>query len=458
LAWGPCQEGPLAAAGAECARLSVPLDYRDPGGRTLALAVSRIRAADPSKRHGILETNPGGPGGRGLELPVEIRAQMAPQAAAAYDLIGMDPRGVGASAGLDCALNRGSWLRSSGPGGDGFQEAWRLSKADTDACWDKYPGLLPHLTTLNTARDLDVLRAALGERRTSFFGQSYGALLGAVYAQLYPERVDRLVLDSAPDPARYGAGLLQDMGAANERALDDFAAWAAPRDGRYALGATPGAVRATVEGLVRRAEAAPILVDGQRLDGHLLPFLLTLCQGDDRDNDLYAGVLRQLLDAADGRPVQASPALHELLGAVLAPGPDAGAAMAAAIGVLCDDVPVPRSPQWYRAAIERSRAAQPVFGPTYNSPSPCATWPLFPAEPLPGIRTTVAALQIQSTGDTHSPYAGALALHERMPASRLLTVPGRIHTVYLNGYSACAQQAVDAYLLTGALAPSDATC
>ncbi|MFD7450837.1 alpha/beta fold hydrolase [Kitasatospora sp. NPDC059827] len=458
LTWGPCQDPELAAAGAECATLTVPLDYRAPDGRTLPVAVSRIRSADPAARHGILLSNPGGPGNRGLALPVELRDRLAPATAAAYDLIGMDPRGVGASGGLDCGLNHGTWLRSAGSGAAGFRESWRLAKADADACLGKYPDLLPHLTTRNTARDLDVLRSALGEQRTSFFGQSYGALLGAVYAQLYPGRVDRLVLDSAPDPARYGVRTLQDMGAANERALDDFATWAAPRDGRYRLGATAAAVRATVQGLVRRAEAAPIGIDGFHLDGALLPFLLTVCQGDDRDNADYADVLRQLLDAADGRPVQASPTLHALLTAVLLPDPQAGADLAAAIGYLCDDVAMPRSPGWYAAAVERSRATRPVFGPVFNGPTPCASWPTDPQEPFVQVRNAVPALQIQSTGDTHAPYAGALALHARLSASRLLTVPGRIHTVLLNGYSPCAQHAVDAYLSTGVLPPADATC
>ncbi|GAB7189103.1 alpha/beta hydrolase [Kitasatospora sp. Ki12] len=252
LAWTACQDPELAAAGARCATLTVPLDYREPGGRTLPLAVSRIKAADPAKRHGILQTNPGGPGTRGLAMPAAVRAVMAPATAAAFDIVGMDTRGVGASGGLDCGLTRGSWLRSVGTDRAGFEQAWTLAEADADACWTRYPDLLPHLTTRNIARDTDLLRAALGEQRTSFLGQSYGAMLGAVYAQLYPERVDRLVLDSAPDPARYGIRLFQDMGVANERALDDFAAWAAPRHSAYGLGATPAAVRATVEGLVRR--------------------------------------------------------------------------------------------------------------------------------------------------------------------------------------------------------------
>ncbi|MEV7186588.1 alpha/beta hydrolase [Kitasatospora sp. NPDC093102] len=458
LAWAVCQDPQLAAAGAECAALTVPLDYREPRGRTLSLAVSRIRSADPAGRRGILQTNPGGPGERGLDMPVALREQMAPGTAAAYDLVGMDPRGVGASGGLDCGLTRGTWLRSAGTGRAGFEQAWRMAKADADACWNKYPDLLPHLTTRNTARDVDVLRAALGEQRTSFFGQSYGALLGAVYAQLFPQRVDRLVLDSALDPARYGIGAFQDMAGANERALDGFSAWAAPQDAVHHLGSTPAAVRAAVEDLVRRAEAAPIAVDGYRLDGALLPVLLAFCQGDDRDNAAYADVLRQLLDAADGKPVQASPALHELLTVLLAPGPDGGAGLSSTVGILCDDVAMPRSSAWYREAVERSRTAEPVFGPVYNGPTPCASWRSAPLEPPVEVRNAVPALQLHATGDSHAPYQGALALHSRLTGSRLVTVPGRVHTLYLNGYNACAGRAVDAYLSAGVLPAADTVC
>ncbi|MFJ9605982.1 alpha/beta hydrolase [Kitasatospora sp. NPDC101176] len=459
VTWATCADPGLAASGTECATLKVPLDYRAPRGRTLDLAISRIRASDPAERRGILQTNPGGPGSRGLDMPTALLARAAPEVAAAYDVIGMDTRGTGASGALDCGLERGSWLRSVGTDQSGFEESRRLAKNDADACWAKYPDLLPHLTTRNIARDVDLVRAALGERRTSWFGQSYGSLLGAVYAQMFPGRVDRLVLDSAPDPARYGILMFQDMGPAHERALDDFAAWAAPHHREYGLGATPAAVRATVENLVRRAEAAPIAVDGFQVDGRLLPVLLTVCQGDDRDGADYAAVLRQLLDAADGKPVQVTPGLHELLTVVFQPrSVGADLDLASAMAVLCDDVAMPRDPQWYRAAVERSRASQPVFGPVYNGPTPCAFWPQAPRETPVEVDNAVPALQIQSTGDTHTTYPEALAMHTRLHGSRLVTVPGRTHGLYLGGYSPCAQQAVDAYLVTGALPAADTTC
>ncbi|MFD8086837.1 alpha/beta hydrolase [Kitasatospora sp. NPDC059722] len=119
-------------------------------------------------------------------------------------------------------------------------------------------------------------------------------------------------------------------------------------------------------------------------------------------------------------------------------------ALAATIGILCDDVAMPRGADWYRDAVARSRAAQPGFGPVYNGPTPCAFWKHAPREKPVAVDNGVPALLVQSTGDTHTPYDGALGMHAKLHASRLLTVPGRVHTVYLNGYSPCARAAVNA--------------
>ncbi|WP_242578842.1 alpha/beta hydrolase [Streptomyces sp. MST-110588] len=384
---------------------------------------------------------------------------MPPEVAAAYDIIGMDTRGVGASSPLDCGLTRMSWLRSVGTDLAGFEKSWRLAKDDADACWKKYPGILAHLSTRNIARDADLVRSVLGERKTSWFGESYGTVLGATYAQMFPDRVDRLVLDSALDPAKYGMRSFQDMGPANERALDAFAAWAAPRDRRYGLGATPAAVRATVEKLVRRAEAEPIPIAGFRLDGYLLPYVLYIYGTDEADNADYARALRQLLDAADGKPVQPTQQLSELLTLMFRPW-TAGADrdLAATLGVLCADVTMPRDPGWYRKAVERARPTQPVFGPMHNGPVPCAFWKEKPREPLTRISNDLPALQIQATGDTHTTYEEGLGMHRAIRGSRLVTVPVRAHTVYLSAHSPCAKKAVNDYLLNGTLPRKDTTC
>ncbi|WP_171168128.1 alpha/beta hydrolase [Streptomyces sp. I05A-00742] len=459
LHWTACKDDDLTRKGTECATLKVPLDYSEPGGRTLDLAISRIRSADPAKRRGILQTNPGGPGDRGLGTPADLRARMTPDVAAAYDIIGMDTRGLGASSPLDCGLTRSTWLWSVGRDRAGFEESLRLAKNDADACWKKYPDVLPHISTRNIARDMDLVRSVLGQRTTSFFGESYGTVLGATYAQMFPARVDRLVLDSAPDPAKYWMRMQQDMGPANERALDDFAAWAARHHGTYHLGATPSAVRAAVEGLIRRAEAEPIRIAGFRLDDRMLPTIFYVFGTDEADNDKYAVAVRQLLDAADGKPVEASDELRQVLTAMLRPqGTGTHVDLGGTLAIICGDVTTPRDPRWYRNAVERARPTQPVFGPMLNGPMPCAFWKANPREKWTEISNNVPALQLQNTGDTRTTYEEGLAMHHRMRGSRLVTVPVRNHLVYDSSYSPCAKKAVNDYLLDGTLPRKDVTC
>ncbi|MFV8129279.1 alpha/beta hydrolase [Streptomyces syringium] len=460
VVWGACQDEKLAASGTECARVTVPLDYRAPGGRTLQIAISRIKADDNGRaRRGILLSNPGGPGGPGLSMPAALRKQLGAEVAAAYDLIGMDARGVGESGPLDCGLTRASWIRSSGSDRAGFDASVRLARQDARKCGEKYPDTLAHYSTRNTARDVDIVRAALGERRTSWFGQSYGTTLGSTYAQMFPDRVDRLVLDSAPDPAKYGMGMIQDMGPANEKALDDFAAWAAARHAQYGLGATAAAVRSTVEGLARRALDEPIKVGPYRLDGHDLPFLLLDLGTDSQDNTRYAEVVRSLLDAADGKPGTPHPYLLDMVKELSGPG-TAGrsAGLSAQLAILCADAAMPRDPDWYWRAVERSRAEQPVFGPVVNGPLPCAFWKERPREKLTEINNKVPALQLQATGDTRTTYEEGLAMHRAMRGSVLVTVPTRAHGVIRSRSDTCAHQAVADYLVRGTLPARDITC
>ncbi|MFF3554139.1 alpha/beta hydrolase [Streptomyces tsukubensis] len=460
LTWTECDDPALARSGTECARVTVPLDYSRPDGRTLTVAISRIKATDPEKRRGILQSNPGGPGGRGLSLPAEIKAKMTPEVAAAYDVIGMDTRGLGESTPVDCGLTRGMWLHAPGPDRAGFDESVRLSRDDARKCWDKYPDVLPHLSTRNIARDLDIVRSALGERKTSWFGQSYGTVLGAVYAQMFPRRIDRLVLDSAPGPADYHSfEMVRKMGPANEKALDDFARWAAPRDGEYGLGATAAAVRARVEGLLRSAETEPIPVGGHRITHQELPLVLFSLVTDDTGNADFALAVRALLDAAAGKPVTVPPALKQFLDMISDPrGTGRAADYAAQLAVLCADAAMPRDPEYYWQGVERARMSQPVFGPVTNVPLPCAFWKEKPREKPTEINNRVPALQIQATGDTRTTYESGLRMHRAMRGSKLVTVPARSHAVYLYYPNDCVKRTVNDYLLDGTLPARNTVC
>ncbi|MGY2062755.1 alpha/beta fold hydrolase, partial [Nocardia gipuzkoensis] len=183
----------------------------------------------------------------------------------------MDPRGIGHSTRVDCRWPVGTYGQSAGVDAAGFAESV-ATQADLAArCRSAAGDLLPHITTRNTARDMDVIRAVLGEERINYFGVSYGTYLGAVYTQMFPQRTDRVVLDSAADPGQWAIGTFRDMGAADEAALDAWADWTAARDGEYHLGTTRSQVRAVVTNLIAGAARQPIRIGEYDLDEHWLP-------------------------------------------------------------------------------------------------------------------------------------------------------------------------------------------
>ncbi|VXB50572.1 TAP domain protein [Arthrobacter sp. 9V] len=459
IGWVACEDQELANSGTECATVTVPLDYAAPDGKTITVAISRIASTDPSQRRGILQTNPGGPGGRGLGLPAILRSGMTPEVAAAYDVIGMDTRGLGKSTPVDCGVPQMSWMRSAGADREGFDENVARAKEAADRCWEKYPDILPHINTQNIARDIDVIRAAMGESETSFLGWSYGTFLGATYSQMFPDRIDRLVLDSAPDPAKYGITMFKDMAAANEKAIDDFAAWASSRDNRYRLGSTSTEVRHGIEMLISDAATKPIPVGGHMLDDHVLPFLMYVNGVSDlqADNETFAQVLVQLRDLAHGENVELHPMLAGLVQAwfmtELGTGPDYSATLA----IICGDVTMPSDPEWYWDEIQRHRRDQPIFAGVHNTITPCSFWREAPPMPIT-IDNAVPALQIQAVGDTRTTYEEGLGMHAAMKGSRLVTLPGRIHAVFPTYGNQCANSAVNDYLLDGKLPGRDMFC
>ncbi|WP_236725414.1 alpha/beta fold hydrolase [Amycolatopsis orientalis] len=260
--WHDCRTGPddetgqrLANAGASCGEVTVPLDHADPGGRTLSVAVARRAATDPAHRLGTLMVNIGGPGpsreGVALlaqGLPPEVPAG-APSIAARYDLVGIDPRFFGLSTPLECGWPTGKYLRSAqvaGPDRVSFDRGAAVAKDLAARCADRRD-VLPYASTRDMAKDMDLVRAALGEQKISYLGWSFGSYLGAVHLQLFPRRVDRIVLDCPAAPEAAGPALARETGPADAAALRDWASWAARRDERYHLGATAADVLAAVD-------------------------------------------------------------------------------------------------------------------------------------------------------------------------------------------------------------------
>ncbi|HEV7980144.1 alpha/beta fold hydrolase [Amycolatopsis sp.] len=204
VAWGACPEDVVAEAAPsqlDCATVPVPVDYADPASSEIDIMISRLASKNPSKRRGILLLNPGGPGGSGLAFPAFLVARGLPASVTdSYDVIGMDTRGIGHSAPVSCGFTAdGPYLGNIPPyaaDDAAVVERAKVVKGVAEQCArNDRDGHLRHLTTANTARDLDRIRAALGEEKANFLGFSYGSALGAAYASLFPERADRIVLD-----------------------------------------------------------------------------------------------------------------------------------------------------------------------------------------------------------------------------------------------------------------------
>ncbi|WP_405798631.1 alpha/beta hydrolase [Streptomyces sp. NBC_01506] len=449
----------LDAAGADCADITVPLDYADPGGRTITVAISRLKATDTAHRVGALLLNDGGPAGPSLHMPV-TKSQVLGDVADRYDLIGMDPRFVGRSTPLDCGWDLGSApLRSAGADLAAYRQEVAVARELAERCERAHGDVLPYVTTRNTARDMDVIRAALGEDSLSYLGYSYGSYLGEVYTQLFPGRTDRMVLDGINSPRFYSQTMLRGAEAANEAALRAWASWAAARHGTYGLGATRGKVLATVEHILDAAAREPLRIgDTYRLDEHVVPFFFIGGLGSDLDarRAELAATVRLLARAADRKPVEPSEALAGQLQFLLTGAGSAPSSQMTAI--VCGDVAERRGADSYWRAVEKSRERFPLAGPVANNITPCEFWDR-PVEAPTVLDNDVPALLVAATGDPRTVYAGAEAMREQWPSSRLLTVEGaRQHGLYGEYGNTCVDRRVNAYLRTGRLPARDVTC
>lgn len=464
LDWKSCVLGPddetgreLQRAGARCADVTVPLNYEDPDGRTITVAISRIRATDTGRRVGALLLNGGGPGGQSIGDPPWIRSSMK-EAGERYDVVGVDPRFVGRSTPLDCHWPTGSLIRGAGTDRAGFDRAVGFAKDLADRCASTRGDVLPYVTTRNTARDMDIVRAALGERGISYLGYSYGTYLGQVYATMFPGRTDRVVLDGLVDPGRYHPRLLRGTEPANRHALEGWAAWAAARDTAYGLGRTGSTVLATVDRILDASGHTPLVIGGHRVDEHLVPVIAL--SGLSQDNDAaYADLARavgDMRDAVGGSTVTPSPWLAETLDFLLTGSGSAYGSVQAAI--LCGDASAPRSPGTYWRDVRRARAQDPLFGPVTNNIGPCAFW-APPRERPTTIRRDLPALLVNATGDPRTVYRNARTVRRLWPSSRLVTLRGADqHAVYGVFGNSCVDTTVNTYLATGRLLDTDVTC
>ncbi|MFJ9681878.1 alpha/beta hydrolase [Streptomyces sp. NPDC101194] len=459
--WKRCEA--TSPAEFECATIKVPLDYRVPRGKRIDLAISRIKSTAPGKRHGVLFSNPGGPGGQGLYMPLEIQEMLPESVQQKYDLIGFDPRGVGRSSPVSCNLKPKdeNWLRPYKEETFDTDVAWARDVANK--CKEKAGDTLRHITTRNTARDMDLLRAILGEKKISYVGYSYGTYLGAVYTQLFPGRADRFVLDSAVDPARAWRGMIQWWAEGAEPAFDRWTEWAAERSKKYGLGDTPKQVDRTFWDLVAQADETPIEVEGQPTTGD---DIRSGMRGAVFSPEYATEAVVELKKAAAGEPASAEKA------AAIAGSQRAGTAgatdaaevpsdnmMASFWAVVCGDNSAAwsRDPESYRQDAIEDKGRYPLFGDFASSIKPCAFWDTS-LEPATKVNNEVGSLVVQNEWDSQTPLPSGQALHADLKGSRMVTVlGGEGHGVYPNG-NACTDGTVTDYLLTGKLPARDVTC
>jgi pimeloyl-ACP methyl ester carboxylesterase len=459
LRWHACT-GELAVLRVpDCTTLSVPLNYADPGGRHISLALDMIPATAPrSRQQGILLVNPGGPGGSGLSLAVAVAQGLAPGVTADYNIVGFDPRGVGSSVpALSCDPGFFSGARPNYiPANPAAEQAQiSLARLYADDCEQKFGWLLPYMTTKDSARDLDSIRAAFGVSKINYYAFSYGTYLGQVYATLFPARVRRMVLDSIVDPTGvwYTDNVAQDY--AFDKRQDAFYAWMARYDRAYHLGRTAASVRAAYYRARNRLAADP--VNGQFGPDELDDTVLV----GGYDDGLWPGLAQALsvyVNYGQSAALIAQYQAHGLQG-------ENGFAVYHAVE--CSDVNWPRNWAYWTSDTEMVYRTAPFEAwPNAWFNAACAFWPVRgPAKPLqirgaglPGI------LMLQGTLDAATPYAGAQDAHKLLPSARMVVVTGSgNHGQSLdNPPDACVQNYLNAYLATGALpqAPGlvNATC
>ncbi|MFF3677186.1 alpha/beta fold hydrolase [Streptomyces sp. NPDC002120] len=444
-----------------CAELRVPLDYARPDGPRISLTVSRVAAtrARGAVRQGALVHNPGGPGASGMHFPLVAELPEWQRIAAAYDLVGYAPRGVGRSAPLSCqdpaARATGPTQEPAEPSPAYKRQRAGAARAYARGCAQRAGAALPYYSTLNNARDLHVLRAALGEDRLTFLGASYGTYLGAVYATLHPGHVRRMVLDSAvdPDPRRvwYRNNLAQAPGF--ERRWHDFRAWAARHHGTYRLGATPAAVQASYERV--RDAVARTPAGGRVGTGELRAAYLQAAYYD----DVWPERASALAAFLRGDPAQ--------LTAQAAPDPAGAAAAenatAVYTAVLCNDAPWPADWEtWDRDNTELAHAAPFETWANAFLNLPCASWPVARRQRPVAVEGPVRlprTLVVAAERDGATPYPGALELQRRLGAGAgLVTEAGSGSHGVVGGRNDCVDRHVERYLLTGATPGWRVTC
>lgn len=458
LTWTSC------SGAFECAEATAPLDWSNPGdGRTVQLALIKKPSSGGSPAPlGTLFVNPGGPGGSAYDF-VQQSADYAvhPTVQQGYDVIGYDPRGTGHSDAVHCLTDaeRDAWLYDILPGERGSDEwiaAYTAAAQDfADKCAANTGPLLEFIDTESTTRDLDMLRALVGDPKLNYLGYSYGTFLGAEYAENFPEKVGRMVLDGAEDPASGGFDITINQAAGFETALGNYLDACTSGSSCWFDGTTAQALTA-IQGMLADVDASPLRgSDGREVGSSTLltaifyplynqgnwPYLDTLFTSIEQGQADFA---LQLADTYNSRTVDGTYAdnLIESFNAIS-----------------CADYPATTDPAVIAEQNERLIAASPTVGPYWTfGDIGCSVWP-YPSTRVPDPVTAAGSapiLVVGTTGDPATPYQWAEALAGQLENGHLVSFEGDGHTAY--NASTCVADVVDAYFLQGTVPSGDPMC
>jgi pimeloyl-ACP methyl ester carboxylesterase len=456
LTWAPCYNN------FRCARLYVPFDYARPDGPAFSLPVIELPAAKPAQRIGPLVINPGGPGESGVQRTIEARTGWFAQAIRdQFDIVGFDPRGVGSSEpALRCdekGQAGGTFFAMPATSAQLAADE-SFTKKHVQACTRSAGALLPYMGTQWAARDMDVLRAALGQSRLTYFGWSYGTVLGASYVQQFPQRVRAFVLDGALAPRRSGLDLAIAQTQGYSYTFGQFVRWCLGQRDCPLHGSVAQATQQVLR-LIARASAHPLASSspsGQQADGDTVRYAVTASMQLESWWPDLTEALSRALNAGDG----------SVLVTLAYGNPGGGDSNSGDVAnaVQCIDNPWPRSIGAYQAAATRAAKASPLFRSEFVWDwLSCAYWPVPARQVLSGTTSGAAGggvppvLVLGELHDPQTPYAGAVALARWLHTGVLLSWNGVGHTSYLEG-SSCIDNAVDAYLISLRTPPNGTAC
>jgi pimeloyl-ACP methyl ester carboxylesterase len=387
-------------ARSQCGTVEVPLDYAKPHGTKISIAVTRLPAKDQKHRLGSLAVNPGGPGGSGYLMPetLTLRGTVGADLNEKYDLIGFDPRGVGYSSKVDCSQGSGAPIDIP-PGPMSEETAKNLYDARVDtnqACYNSDPTFLKQLTTANVARDLNQIREALHQPTLSYFGASWGTLLGAVYRSMFPDTVGRMWLDSVVAPYANQLDKRDDgVAAANQAQATRWAAWAALHNSTYGLGSTADQVLATVKQLRARLDASPVVFSDSTmpLDGNFIAYLASSSQVFWIDS---TAAIQAMTTAKSGdvTPPVIAPIISPPPAGTEPPPADAPETInqVTNTAILCNDDTSPHDFASFWSSFQKRLMDYPLTGSLSVPTQMCAGWPT-PSHPFQ-LRASRGSLQM----------------------------------------------------------------